>query len=205
MGFLKRLKDTASGRILKTNLLIGNHAVRICKKLETIDNPLITALVYGASMCTIQFLESMFYEVKDFKYDDGTLELNPFKENMHLLIPDDSFVMFKSVAGNYLIHFIAEEYFEGTKDFVNVSETKRQFFTIYEYNDGDIQVFNEMFELAKKNQRPSAEMRLYDHIFEKAFKIKIPEALYMTIMFETLFLASFNETFLPGLLDALRT
>ena len=139
-------------------------------------------------------------DVKDFNCDDGTVELNPFKKNMNLLKPDNSYVMFKLVAGNYFVRLLSQDYLEGDIE----SELKRQFFTIYEYDESDIGVFNELLELAKKDQRPSAEIRLYDYIFEKSFKIEPPNALYNMMNFEYIFVASFNEIFLPGLLEVLR-
>lgn len=203
MGFFSRFKDVVSGRVAKSNLLLGNHAVRICGKLGDNETPLFSALVYGTSMCTIQFLESMLFDVEDFKYDHGTVELNPFKKNMNLLKPDNSYVMFKLVAGNFLVHLLAQGLLESVKDVLDVSELKRQFFTIYEYDDSDIKIFNELLEIAQKEEDP-AQIVLYRYIFEKAFKIETPHLPFHTMNFGLVFVASFNEIFLPGLLEAIR-
>lgn len=205
MSFFKKLKDNVSGRTSKINVLFGNHAIRISEKLVNIDNILIYHLVYGTSMYALGFLDSIYYEIKKFKYKDGTIELNPFKANMDLLTPDNSITIFRWVVGNYLVHLIAEGHLESIKNHMEISEIKSQFFTIHEFDKDDIQVFDQMLELAKKDQRPSPEIRLYDYIFEKVYKIEIPEDVYFMTLFEKSFIFSFNQLFLPELLEALKT
>jgi len=127
MGFLKRLKDVASGRIARSNRIIGNHGVRICEKLETHANPLLEALVVGIATCTIQFLEAVLFDVKDFKYNDGTGEPNPFKENLDRLDEKSSYEMFKLVAGNFLIVLFAEGLLRDDETRINIPELRDQF------------------------------------------------------------------------------
>jgi len=204
MGFLKRLKDAASGRIAKSNRIIGNHGVRICEKLETHANPLLEALVEGTAVCTIEFLESVLFDVRDFKYKDRSEETNPFKENIKQLDVKNSYEMFKLVAGGYLAHLIGGGYFDSVKDLIDIPQLKREFLNIYEYNQEDIKIFNEFVELAQKDGRPSLEFRLYSYIFERAYKIPFPEVPFQIMNFELLFRNSFAKIFLPGLLEVLK-
>ena len=201
MGFLKRLKDVASGRIARSNRMIGNHGVRICEKLETHANPLLEALVRGTAVCTIEFLEAVLFDVKDFKHKDGTEERNPFKENIKQLNERNSYEMFKLVAGNYLARLIGREYLNNVEDLIDISELKKEFLNIYEYNEEDVKIFDELIELAQKDKRPSPELRLFDYIFERAYNIAPPEALFHIVNFELLFRNSFTKIFLPGLLE----
>lgn len=201
IGFLERLKNIVSGRIATSNRLFGNNAVRICEKLESIDNLLLNVLVIGTSVCAIEFLESMFFDVKDSKYADGTLEPNPFRENIDLLTPESSFTILKLVAGSYLVFLIARNYLGGIDSRI-VSDVKNQFFLIYEYGDDDIQVFEELFELVEGGV---AVPQLYKYIFEKGFKVERPVAPYHLTMFLTAFVGSFNDIFLPGLIESIGT
>jgi hypothetical protein len=170
MAYNQRLKDIVSGRNVRSNRLIGDQALRICEKLEGIDNSFLAALATEVSISTTKFLDSMFFYVRHFKYDDGTIEVNPFRQNIDLLGPDESFVIFKLVAGNYLVHLIAEKHLEDSKGVANLSETKTQFFALYEYDDKDIEIFNELLELIEKYERPSPEIRLYERIFVDQFR-----------------------------------
>ena len=108
------------------------------------------------------------------------------------------------MAGNYLVHLIAEEHVGGIKDRAALSETKIQFFSLYEYEDDDIEIFDELLELITKYERPTPEIRLYERIFKKAFKIDAPEVLYHMLEFESVFVNSFNKSFLPHFLERLR-
>lgn len=203
MGFLKRLKDVASGRIARSNQIIGNHGVRICEKLQTHANPLIEALVGGTAVCTIELLEAVLFDVKDFRYKDGTEERNPFKENMGQLNEKNSYEMFKFVAGGYLALLVKGGYLDSVNDLIDIPQLKREFLNIYEYTEEDIKIFNELVELAQKDERPSLEFRLYGHIFEKAYNIPFPEAPFQIMNFQLLFRNSFAKIFLPGLLEML--
>jgi hypothetical protein len=201
---MERLKNIVSGRTTRSNRLIGDHALRICEKLEGIDSSFLAALAVEISESTAKFLDSVFFNVRNFKYDDGTIEVNPFRQNMDLLSPEDSFVVFKLVAGNYLVHLIAEEHVRGSKDRACLSETKNQFFSLYEYEDEDIEIFDELLELITTYERPTPEIRLYERIFERAFRIDAPQVLYHMLEFESLFMNSFNKSFLPHFLERLR-
>jgi AAA15 family ATPase/GTPase len=99
---------------------------------------------------------------------------------------------------------IAEEHLRRNKDRADLSETKIQFFSLYEYDDEDIEIFDELLELITKYERPTPEIRLYERIFERAFKIDAPEVLYHMMEFESLFVNSFNKSFLPHFLERLR-
>jgi len=200
---LKRIKDIVTGKIARSNRLIGNHGVRICKKVEDVPS-LINGIVVGTTMCSIEFLEEIIFEVHDLKYEDGMEEANPFKKNIERLDDKNSFEMFKLVAGNYLSRLIGEGYFDSAMDFIDVSEVKKQFFEIYEYTAKDIRIFDELVGLAKKNERPSPEFRLFGYIFERAYNIKSPETVFHIMNFELLFMKSFREVFLPGLLEVLK-
>ncbi len=201
MGFMTRLKDIASGKIATSNRLIGNHGLRICKKSDINANPFLEALVVGASMCTIEFLEAVLFDVKDFKYKDGREESNPFKENIKQLDEKNSYEMFKLVAGNYLARLIGGKYLHHIEDLIDVPKLKKEFLNIYEFDEEDTKIFNELLELAQKDARPSPELRLFDYIFERAYNKPSPETLFHIMNFELLFMNSFTKIFLPGLLE----
>lgn len=199
MGFLKRLKDVASGRIARSNRIIGNHGLRICNKLETHANPLLEALVGGTAICTMELLEEVLFDVKDFKYKDGTEEPNPFKKNIKQLDEKNSYEMFKLVAGNFFARLIGGKYIGRVEDLIDIPKLKKEFLNIYEYNEEDTKIFNELLELVQKAERPSSELRLFDYIFERAYNIASPKALFHIMNFELLFMNSFTNIFLPGL------
>lgn len=201
MGFLRRFKDIASGRVSKINHLFGNHAIRICEKLDNDTNENLRCIVIETSKCTIMLSEALLYDVENFRHDDGTIEFNPFKENMNRLNTTNAIVMFKLIAGNYLVRLIVGGYLERVQELV--PQIKSQFFEIYEFTDDEIKIFNELEKLAETDERPLPELRLYDYILEKAYNIKAPELPYQMLNFENIFLAMFNEIFLPNLLSSL--
>jgi hypothetical protein len=213
MGFLKRLKDVASGRIARSNRIIGNHGVRICEKLETHANPLLEALVRGTAVCTIQFLEAVLFDVKDFKYNDGTGEPNPFKENLDRLDGKSSYEMFKLVAGNFLIVLFAEGLLRDDETGINIPELRDQFFNIYEYNDEDREIFYELLKLAqndllgegREQGLPRQRFRLYEYIFKRTYNINPPEYTSQILNFILLFKKTGNEIFIPELIEVMKT
>jgi len=203
MKFIKRFKDIVSGRIAKSNRLIGNHGQRICGKIG--DAPsFINALVVGAAMCSIEFLEAILFDVKDFKYNDGTKEANHFKKYIEQLDEKNSFEMFKLVAGNYLARFIGGGFFEKITDAIDAVKITDQFLELYEFSDEDKKIFCDLVQLAKKGGRPSPEFRLFNTILEKVYNIQPPETVFQIMNFELLFMGSFNDIFLPGLLEILK-
>ncbi|MBM4275640.1 MAG: hypothetical protein FJ134_14440 [Deltaproteobacteria bacterium] len=204
MGFLKRIKDIVSGKIAKSNKLIGNHGVRICDKVNDVHS-LLNGLVVGTAICSIDLLEAILFEVQDFKYKDGNIEANPFKSNIGRLNEKNSYEMFKLVAGNYLAQLLGGGYFDNVQDFVDIQQVKREFLDIYEYSDEDIKIFDELIDLGKeKDSQLSIFYRLFCYIFERAYNIKPPETPFHIMNFAMLFIHSFNEAFLPGLLDVLK-
>jgi len=82
MGFLGYIRDVMSGKISKSNQLIGNHGVRICKKVD--EASLLGVLVGATAYCTTDFLVELLFgnTMENFKYNDGSEEPNPFKENL---------------------------------------------------------------------------------------------------------------------------
>jgi len=203
MNIFKRIKDVASGRIAKSNSLIGNHGMRINEKLKKYQNPLFEAIVMGTAICTMEFLDSVLFDVQDFKHQDGTTYPNPFRANSDLLDRYNSYEMFKLVVGGYLALLFSGQYLDSIKDMVDTSQLKNDFFHIYEYNDADKITFDELFALAQKDERPSMEMCIYDNIFKRAYKIMPPESAYHMMNFEFLLRNSFYKIFLPGLVKAL--
>jgi hypothetical protein len=96
MGFLGYIRDVMSGKIAKSNQLIGNHGVRICKKVG--EASLLGVLVGATAYCTTDFLVELLFgnTMKTFKYNDGSEEPNPFKENLGRLDETSSYEMFKA-------------------------------------------------------------------------------------------------------------
>lgn len=205
MGFLKYLRDLISGKIAKGNRLIGNHAVRICEQLETDDTSLLSVLVVGTAQCATEFLVELLFEVKKFKYDDGTEEPNPFKEYLDRLNEKSSYEMFKLVTGNFFASLLNADFLTSDEAPVDISELRNQFFNIYEYNDEDSEIFYELLKLAQEGGRPSSEFRLYEYIFERAYNMEPPELVFQIMNFELMFKNSFGKIFLPGLQEALKT
>lgn len=211
MGFLGYLGDVISGKIAKGNRLIGNHAVRICEKLET-DASFFAILVIGTAQCATEFLVELLFEVKKFKYDDGTEEPNPFKENLDQLDEKSSYEMFKLVTGNLLVGLFAEGLFCDDETRINIPELRNQFFNIYEYHDEDREIFYELLKLAqndllgegREKGRPFQAFRLYEYIFKRAYNINPPEFPVQIMNFGLIFKGMFSEIFLPGVIDALK-
>jgi hypothetical protein len=212
MGFMKRLKDIASGRIARNNQIIGNHGVRICEKLKTHANPLLEILVRETAICTIQFLEAALFDVEDFKYNDGTVEPNPFKENLDRLDAKSSYEMFKLVAGNFLIALFAEGIFRDDETRIDIPELRDQFFNIYDYNDEDRQIFYELLKLAqndllgdgKEKGLPYQGVQLYDYIFKRAYNINPPEYVYQLMNFTLHLKETGNKIFIPEFVEGIK-
>lgn len=205
MGFPGYLRDLLSGKIAKSNRLIGNHAVRISGKVKDDVTSLLSVIVGGTAYCTTDFLVELLFEVKKFKYADGTEEPNPFKEYLDRLNEKSSYEMFKLVAGNFFAALLAKDLLPSDKAPLGISELKDQFLNIYEYDSEDKEIFTELLKLGQEGGRPSSEFRLYEYIFRRAYNMKPPELVSQIMNFELMFKNSFAKIFLPGLLDALKT
>jgi hypothetical protein len=201
MGFLKRIKDVASGRVSKINYLFGNHAIRILGKLDNNSNRLLFCIVKNTSICTIEFLEFLLYDVKDFKYDDGTLEFNPFKQNINLLNKENSILMFNLVVSNYIANLFSIDMPEDLEKML--PDIRAQLFTIFGFNEEDKEIFIELYTLSRNNEKPSSEFRLYEYIFKNVYQIEIPQLAYHMMNFEITFKALFKESFMPRILNFL--
>lgn len=112
VNFMGRLRDVMSGKIARSNSLIGNHGVRISDKVKK-DSSLLGVLVDGTAYLTTDFLVEWLFgtSMDNFKYKDGTKEPNPFKEYIDRLDRKNSYEMFKLVAGYLLAGFFAKEVF----------------------------------------------------------------------------------------------
>jgi hypothetical protein len=167
MGLLGYLRDVMSGKIARSNALIGNHGVRISGKVKT-DSSLVAVLVGATAYCTTDFLVELLFaktSMDNFRYSDGTEEPNPFKEYVGGLDEKGSYEMFKLVAGNLFVGIFAEGLISDNDTRIDIPELRNQFFTIYEYNDKDKEIFYELLKLAHDRGRPSPEFRLYEYIF----------------------------------------
>jgi hypothetical protein len=207
MRFLGHLRDVMSGKIARSNVLIGNHGVRISGKVKP-DSSLLGVLVGSTSYCTTDFLVELLFEkslMDNFKYTDGTEEPNPFKEYIGRLDEKGSYEMFKLVAGNLLGGIFAGGLLSDNETRIDIPELRNRFFTIYEYNDKDKEIFYELLKLAQDGGRPSPEFRLYEYIFKRAYKINPPEYISQIMNFELLFKSMFSQIFLPGLVELMKT
>lgn len=206
MSFLKRLVDVLSGKISQSNTLIGNHGVRISDKVKN-DSSLLGIIVKSTAYCTTDFLVNLLFEslMEDFKYDNGDIEPNPFKEFINNLDRIRSYEMFKLIAGNLLAGIFANGLLSEDDARINIPELKKQFFDIYEYNDKDKEIFSELLKLGKDGGRPSPEIRVYDYIFERAYKINPPSYASQMMAFEILLKGLFNQIFMPGVTQLLQS
>jgi len=207
MGFLGNLRDVMSGKISKSNALIGNHGVRIYGKVKT-DSSLVGVLVGATAYCTTDFLVELLFaktSMDNFKYNDGTEEPSPFKKYIGRLDEKGSYEMFKLVAGNLFVGIFAAGLLSDNETRIDIPELKNRFFTIYEYNDEDKEIFHEFLKLAQEGGRPSPEFRLYEYIFKRGYKMNPPEYPSQIMNFELLFKGMFSQIFIPGLVEALKT
>jgi hypothetical protein len=214
MGFLGYLRDVMSGKIAKSNQLIGNHGVRICKKVD--EASLLGVLVGATAYCTTDFLVELLFgnTMEKFKYNHGSEEPNPFKENLGRLDEKSSYEMFKLVAGSLLVGLFAEGLLCDDETKINIPELRNQFFNIYEYNDEDREIFYELLKLAqndllgldaKEKDRPYQAFRLYEYIFKRAYNINPPESPAQILYFMLMSKKTFSEIFVPGLIEAMKT
>lgn len=237
MGFLKYLGSVITGKIVKENQLVANHGIRICEKVRINTDPFLRAIVGSTAICTIGLLTSALFEIKKFKYKNGSQEPNPFYENLHRLNGETSYEMFKFVAGYFFaLFFVKCFYFLRYEDVENVNEEqlKHSFFEIYEYSDEDKIIFNDLLEIVEKreenlehevnkhnydeaimlsqNMPPfdeggvgigAPEMRLYDYIFEKAYRMESPNLLWPSINFITFCISTYNATFPEAFVEML--
>jgi hypothetical protein len=207
MGFLGYLSDVMSGKISRSNTLIGNHGLRISGKVKN-DSSLLGVLVGGTSYYTTDFLVGLLFEKRlmdNFKYTDGTEEPNPFKEYIGRLDEKGSYEMFKLVAGNLLVGIIVGGLLSDNDTRIDIPELRNRFFTIYEYNDEDKEIYYELLRLAQDGGRPSPEFRLYEYIFKRAYKIDPPEYVSQIVNFELIFKYMFSQVFVPGLVELMKT
>ncbi len=213
MGFLGYIRDVMSGKISKSNQLIGNHGVRICKKVD--EASLLGVLVGATAYCTTDFLVELLFgnTMEKFKYNDGSEEPNPFKENLGRLDEKSSYEMFKLVAGSLLVGLFTEGLLCDDETRINIPELRNQFFNIYEYNDEDREIFYELLKLAqndllgldaKEKGRPFQAFRLYEYIFKKAYNINPPEFPTQILHFMLISKKTFSEIFVPGLIEAMK-
>ena len=78
-----------------------------------------------------------------------------------------------------------------------------QFFIIYEYNDEDKEIFHELLKLAKDDDGPCLEIRVYEYVFQRAYKIDPPQYAYQMVCFDLSLKSMFSQTFVPGLVKTL--
>jgi hypothetical protein len=215
MGFLGYIRDVMSGKIAKSNQLIGNHGLRICEKVE-IDASLLGVIVGATAYYTTDFLVELLFGntlMERFKYNDGTEEPNPFKENLDRLDEKSSYEMFKLVAGNFLVGFFAEGFLRDDETRIIIPGLRDQFFNIYEYNDEDREIFYELLKLAqndllgegRQEGLPFQAFRLYEYIFKKAYKINPPEYPGQILKFIFICKERLIDVFVPGLVEAIKT
>jgi len=109
VSFMGHLRDVMSGKIARSNSLIGNHGVRISDKVKK-DSSLLGVLVFGTAYCTTDFLEEWLFgtSTDNFKYKDGPKEPNPFKEYIDRPDRKNSYEMFKLIAGYLLVGMFAD-------------------------------------------------------------------------------------------------
>lgn len=116
---------------------------------------------------------------------------------------------------------------------VNEEQLKHSFFEIYEYSDEDKTIFVDLLEILEKrennlehevykhkyeaimssqNMPPldaegvgigAPEMRLYDYIFEQAYRMKSPNLLWQNMNFLILCASIFNSMFPEGFVEVL--
>jgi hypothetical protein len=194
MGFFKKLKDAASGRTLKINSLFGNHAIKICEEYDG-EDLIEWGIAHSTMFCTIQFLDTLFYDVADYRNSDGTIEVNPFKKNINLLNSNNSILLFNLVASNFIVNlFFGENKIEYLK---YDDEISSELFSILRFNDSDISIFNELLKLSKKDEPAASENRVYEYIFEKVFKIEAPTLQNQKSKFIHLYAVFVKENFVP--------
>jgi len=204
MTGVRNLKDIVTGKIFKSNRLIQNHAVRFCEKIQNSDDKILWALVVQSSASTTYFLEVFLLEAPDFKYNDGTVEPNPFKKNLYRLDESKSCLIFKWVAGLYFSGMLAKNLLDQVP--IKIEKLQNDFFEVYEYDDEDIHIFFELKELwpnIDKKEGVYPQIKLYDYIFEKAYTMRPPDSVYHMQYFTLAFLKFFKESFLSGFLEAL--
>ena len=215
MGFLKYLGSVITGKVAKGNQLVGNHGVRICKKVKINTDPFLRAIVGSTAFCTVKLLTDVLFETKKFKYKDGTQEPNPFYENLHRLNGETSYEMFKIVAGYFFALFLVKcFYLLRYEDVENVNEEqlKHSFFEIYKYSDEDKTIFIDLLEIVEKREKNlehgvggmgAPEMRLYDYIFEQAYRMKSPNLVWPNINFFMFCTSIFSSMFPEGFVEVL--
>ena len=213
MSFLKHFRRVVTGKIAKENQLVGNHGVRICEKIKKDDNPVVRAIVDTTVVCAVDLLTDLLFKTKDFTYNDGRKEPNPFAGNLNLLNRETSYDQLKFVAGYFFALFITEvfdafknKYSENADD----AKLVNYVLELYEYREEDKIFFRELLDLVRKRKhnedigaydlsklhhslktegkeegvgRYAPEMKLYDHIFEKAYRIDPPQLGYQMMNF----------------------
>jgi len=207
MGFLGRLRDVISGKIARGNALVGNHGVRIADKLKT-DSSWIGFTLWTTNYCTTYFLTELLFSetpTENFKYSDGTEEHNPFKKRIDLLDEEGSYEMFKLLAGYFFAGLLAVGLRPDDETRIYIPELKNRFFAIYEYNDKDKEIFCELLKLTQDASASHPECRLYEYIFERAYKIDPPPYAYQMSYFMLSVKYTFNKSLVPALVEGWKT
>lgn len=201
MGFIGRLKDVMSGKIAKSNALIGDHGLRIDAKVKA-DPSFMGILVGAITYCTTDFLTDFLFQSHtwdNYKYKNGDEEPNPFKKYIDHLDRNRSYEMFKLVAGNFFVGIISVGLLSADERKIHIPELMDQFFTIFEYTDEDKEIFHELLKIAQVGDNNYPEWILYDYIFQRAYRIAPPEYLFQKMNFVAVLRSWFGQIFLPGL------
>lgn len=201
------LKNILSGRVFKSNRLIQNHVVRVCNKIDNSDDSVLYSLISSTSFSTLFILEHFYFDVPDYKYNDGRVEKNPFKQHLDKLDEHNSYSIFKWCSGLFFSGMIINNLFKNIP--VNVDTLRDSFFRIYEYNDEDKMIYFDLYNLwmnyKNNNEGPDPQVRLYDYIFEKGFKIQLTETLYFSMFFPGTFMLTFKDKFLNDFLELIKS
>jgi len=172
---------------------------KICEKVETNDDQFLSALAITAAGCTMRVFGELL-ELKPAEYKDGPTEPNPFADNINLLNDTALYKMFKLIAGEFFVSchaYIAARYSDTEhKDAKNIylKKLKHDFIEIFEYNDDDRAVVEELIRLYNSGDKGllATLNKLYDYIFAKAYKIDKPDVTYSYIMFIAILTDEFN-------------
>ena len=111
------------------------------------------AIVNTTGVCAVNLLIDLLFKTKDFMYNDGRNEPNPFATSLNLLNKETSYDQFKFVAGYFFASFLTEVFDAlKSKDTENADDVKlvNYVLELYEYSEDDTTPFRESLDLDGK-------------------------------------------------------
>jgi len=202
---IENLQDITKGNKGRSDVLLGNHLMRVRMKVNGGD-PFLEATIAVTSLFSTYLLGDFLFDTNIFRFGGEEYAINPFRANLSRLNEKNSFRLYKMVAGNIFAKLVSEHFGLRHRELENVDIGKiiENFFVIYEFDTEDMQFFNELLKAHEEGEDGLAEELLFKHIFENVFGMTPPEKIELREYFRKRFEYIYRKVIPHGFREIVR-